>query len=39
MKNDHPKVIAATLAVNDLAIRQSYSPQSPRGGAPNQKIR
>jgi hypothetical protein len=41
MKNNHPKVIAAALAVNDLAIRRSNSPQWPRGGAPanNQKIR
>jgi hypothetical protein len=27
MKNNHPKVIAAALAVNDLVIRQSNSPQ------------
>jgi hypothetical protein len=41
MKNDHLKVIGVALAVNDLAIRWSNSPQSPRGGAPakNQKIR
>jgi len=41
MKNDHPKVIAVALAVYDLAIRRSNSPQSPRGGAPenSQKIR